>query len=51
MLPFDSVRQAVAMSLRRKTYVTALRQYLRLLEGQASVEGVELEVADIPLLQ
>jgi peptidyl-prolyl cis-trans isomerase C len=49
--PFESVRGAVAMSLRQKTYVTALRQYLRLLAGQASVEGVDLETADIPLLQ
>lgn len=48
---FETVRGAVAMSLRQKTYVTALRQYLRLLAGQASVEGVELEAADTPLLQ
>lgn len=49
--PFESVRGAVAMSLRQKTYVTALRQYLRLLAGQASLEGVELETADTPLVQ
>ena len=49
--PFESVRGAVAMSLRQKTYVTALRQYLRLLAEQASIEGVELEAADKPLLQ
>jgi peptidyl-prolyl cis-trans isomerase C len=49
--PFETVRGAVAMSLRQKTYVTALRQYLRLLAGQASVEGVELETAGTPLLQ
>jgi peptidyl-prolyl cis-trans isomerase C len=50
-LAFESVRGTVSMSLRQKTYVTALRQYLRLLAGQASVEGVELEAADTPLLQ
>jgi peptidyl-prolyl cis-trans isomerase C len=50
-LSFEAVRGAVSMSLRQKTYVTALRQYLRLLAGQASVEGVELEAADTPLLQ
>ena len=50
-LAFESVRGTVAMSLRQKTYVTALRQYLRLLAGQARVEGVELEAADTPLLQ
>lgn len=49
--PFESVRGAVAMSLRQKTYVTALRQYLRLLAGQASLEGVELEKAGTPMLQ
>lgn len=47
--PYESVRGAVAMSLRQQTYVTALRQFLRLLAGQASVEGVELEAADMPL--
>ncbi len=49
--PFDAVRGAVTMSLRQKTYVTALRQYLRLLAGQALVEGVDLEAADSPLVQ
>ena len=50
-LAFEAVRGSVAASLRQKTYVTALRQYLRLLAGQASVEGVDLEAADTPLLQ
>lgn len=50
MQPFESVRGGVIMSLRQKTYVTALRQYLRLLAAQASVEGVELEAVDTPLL-
>lgn len=49
--PFEAVRGAVAMSLRQQSYVTALRQYLSLLAGQASVEGVELEAADTPLVQ
>ena len=49
--PFESVRGAVTMSLRQKTYVTALRQYLRVLVGQARVEGVELEMIDTRLLQ
>jgi peptidyl-prolyl cis-trans isomerase C len=46
--PFESVRGAVTMSLRQITYVTALRQYLRLLAAQAGVEGLELETADKP---
>ena len=48
---FESVRGAVAMSLRQQTFVTALRQYLRLLAGAATVEGVELEAADTQLVQ
>jgi peptidyl-prolyl cis-trans isomerase C len=49
--PFESVRGAVATSLRQQAYVTALCQYLRLLAGQAAVEGVELDGAATPLLQ
>jgi peptidyl-prolyl cis-trans isomerase C len=49
--PFETVHGAVAMALRQKTYVTALRQYLRLLAGQAMVEGVDLSAAETPLLQ
>lgn len=49
--PFESVRGAVEMSLRQQTFVTALRQYLRLLAGEATVEGVELDAADTPLVQ
>ena len=47
---FESVRGAVAMSLRQQAFVTALRQYLRLLAGR-SVEGVELDASDTPLVQ
>ncbi len=49
--PFESVRQTVAKSLRRQTYVTALRQYLHLLAGHASIAGVELETVGAALLQ
>jgi peptidyl-prolyl cis-trans isomerase C len=49
--PFESVRGAVAMALRQQAYVTALRQYLRLLAGNAAVEGVELEAAQTPLVR
>ncbi|HWR80915.1 MAG TPA: peptidylprolyl isomerase [Pseudomonas sp.] len=48
---FEAVRGAVAMSLRQTTYVTALRQYLSLLAGEARIEGVDLESADTPLVQ
>ena len=49
--PFEAVRGALAMALRQQSYVTALRQYLSLLAGQASIEGVELDAADTPLVQ
>jgi peptidyl-prolyl cis-trans isomerase C len=49
--PFESVRGALATALRQQAYVTALRQYLRLLAGEAIVEGVDLEAADTPLVQ
>jgi peptidyl-prolyl cis-trans isomerase C len=49
--PFESVRGAVAMALRQQAFVTALRQYLRLLAGEASIEGVDLDAASTPLVQ
>lgn len=49
--PFEAVHGAVAMALRQKSYVTALRQYLRLLAGAAVVEGVDLAAAQTPLVQ
>ena len=48
---FESVRGAVAMSLRQQVYVAALRQYLQVLSGQARIEGVELDAAATPLVQ
>ncbi len=48
---FEEVRGAVANSLRQAGYVTALRQYLRVLAGEAQVTGVDLEAADTPLVQ
>lgn len=49
--PFEAVRGAVAMSLRQTTYVTALRQFLSVLAGDAAIEGVDLEATDTPLVQ
>jgi peptidyl-prolyl cis-trans isomerase C len=48
---FEAVRGAVEMALRQQGFVTALRQYLRVLGGAAVVEGVDLEGADTPLVQ
>ena len=49
--PYEAVRGAVAMALRQKSYVTALRQYLSLLAGEAALVGVDLDAADTPLVQ
>ncbi|MEO8936328.1 MAG: peptidylprolyl isomerase [Burkholderiaceae bacterium] len=48
---FEDVRGAVAMALRQQTWVTALRQCLQLLAGQAVVEGIDLDAANTPLVQ
>jgi peptidyl-prolyl cis-trans isomerase C len=49
--PFETVRSAVAQSLRQQAFATALRQYLSLLAGSARVEGIELDAAATPLVQ
>ncbi len=48
---FEAVRGAVAAALHQQSYVTALRQYLQLLGGEAAVEGVDLDAAATPLVQ
>ena len=48
---FDTVRGAVAGTLRQQSFVTALRQYLSLLSGQAVIDGIDLDRADSPLVQ
>jgi peptidyl-prolyl cis-trans isomerase C len=49
--PFEVVRGAVTLSLKQQTYVTALRQYMQLLAGEADMVGVDIEAADTPLVQ
>jgi peptidyl-prolyl cis-trans isomerase C len=49
--PFETVRAAVAQSLRQQAFATALRQYLQLLAGEARLSGVSLDQADTPLVQ
>ena len=48
---FESVRGAVAVALRQQAYATALRQCIRLLAGDAAVEGVDLDAVQTPLVQ
>jgi peptidyl-prolyl cis-trans isomerase C len=50
-LPYEQVQEAVAQSLRQLAWVTALRQAMQLLAGRWAVSGIDLDVADSPLLQ
>ncbi len=50
-LPFEMVREQLAQFLAEQVRVRALKQYLKILVGQADIQGVELEGADSPLLQ
>lgn len=49
--PFEEVRGAVGLSLKQQAWVTALRQLLQVLAGEASIEGVTLDEAATPLVQ
>lgn len=49
--PFEQVRVAVSQSLQHQAWITALRQYLRVLAGAAALESVDLDAADTPLVQ
>ena len=49
--PFEEVRGTVAASLRQQSFATALRQYVALLAGQAVLEGIDMDIADTPLVQ
>jgi len=49
--PFEAVQGAVRMALRQQAFVTALRQCLQVLAGQADLQGVELDAAETPLVQ
>lgn len=49
--PFEEVRGAVVLSLQQQAWVTALRQLLQVLAGEAVIEGVELDEAATPLVQ
>jgi peptidyl-prolyl cis-trans isomerase C len=48
---FETVRGAVAQSLRQLAFATALRQYLQVLASAARIDSVALDQADTPLVQ
>ncbi|MEO8974294.1 MAG: peptidylprolyl isomerase [Casimicrobiaceae bacterium] len=49
--PFEVVRGAVETALHQQSYVAALRQFMKVLAGEAVLEGVDLDAADTPLVQ
>jgi len=50
-LPFESVREAIALRLAAAVAERALQQYVQVLAAQARIEGVDLAAAASPLLQ
>jgi peptidyl-prolyl cis-trans isomerase C len=50
-LAYEQVRERIAMELAQRSRATALHQYVRVLAGQALVEGLDLEGATSPLVQ
>jgi len=50
-LPFEIIREKLCGYFTAQVRVRALRQYLKILVGQANIQGVELEGAQTPLVQ
>jgi peptidyl-prolyl cis-trans isomerase C len=50
-LPFETVRERIAELLKASVEERALRQYVLILAGQAELSGIDLQIADSPLVQ
>jgi peptidyl-prolyl cis-trans isomerase C len=50
-LPYDAVRERVAAYLEESAWRRAVHQYVAILAGRATIEGVELDAATSPLVQ
>ena len=50
-LPFDAVREAIADYLEDASWRRAVTQYIRILAGRSTIDGVVLDGADSPLVQ
>ena len=50
-LPFEAVAETVADQLQEASWRRAVAQYIRVLAGQAQIEGIALEAAETPLVQ
>ena len=50
-LPFEIIREQLARHLTEQVRARALKQYLKILVGQANIQGIELGGAQSPLVQ
>ena len=50
-LPFEAVKEKVAVFLTRKSWQRAVSQYLKVLASRAEIAGIEIEGAESPLVQ
>lgn len=50
-LPLEMIREQLVQFLSEQVRTRALKQYLKILVGQANIQGVELEGSDSPLMQ
>lgn len=51
LLSFDTVAEAIAQRLAQRVERQAIRQYVRVLSGSASLQGVDLDAVQTPLVQ
>jgi peptidyl-prolyl cis-trans isomerase C len=51
MLPFEAVETRIADYLQTASWQRAVAQYIRVLAGQAEIEGIDLGGAETPLVQ
>ena len=50
-LPFEHVADRIADYLQEASWRRAVAQYIKLLAGKASIEGIDFEAAETPLVQ
>jgi peptidyl-prolyl cis-trans isomerase C len=50
-LPYEAVKERIAGYLQDRAWRTAVSQYIRILAGRATIEGVEIDAATSPLVQ
>lgn len=50
-IPFEQVRDRIAMYLEELSRRRALSQYIRILAGEADIQGIDLDATESPLVQ